>query len=786
MTIKTKLIANMLVTAAIIVGISLASFSSMRFLQEKLSYIAEKSTPFQMRTVEFQRELQSCITDLIKVNAARNMAEYLKFRGEAERSLGYAARSQQILDKMTPGTRMVVSDELSRISGELFAATEARIKSDSAASEANEKVSQQMKDSSTRLKALEAHIRSLQVTHAASLAKALENTDRFSARLHDLEELRDQVTELLSVSGEALNARNRTAFLITQGKIKTLLWRIAGNKNGTFISSDLKALAEDMNEYLQLQAVAVTQKSDDAKKWASEAFKVLAANMNRIDMTLNQEIELTSSRLAIETKRQRIIFAQSNSANSILLTNSELVALGLTVTGGINRLFTLGSPAELDTSDSEIRPLFATILERARFVENLLVTLDAPDELKMLHAAVGSLAAIRSELYSPDGLVATLKRKLNAIEQANRSADKLHALVIKQSSSGKESVSIAQGEQEKSLIAANDMIRQSLSRILGIASVAIVIGIFFGFWIYRSVLRPLRVVLDAVRSQREQANEKARLAEAVAGGDLTQTVTVSEAIVLDTTRINKDEMGMVLNAVAGMSEAQVTLDKAFAEMTASLRSSSHEEARRDRLKSGLFELNKILRDEQKTAELADRALAFMADYLGAGVGIMYLYDDKGEILQTLSTYAISKTKRLTWGFRLGEGLPGQVALERKMIHLKTVPPDYLPITSALGKADPLGVAILPITYNDILVGVLELGSFRPFDNDDFRFLDLSLEGIAIAININWSRQQVNELLEQAQEQAEELRVHQKKLQQSNEELEERARMLAEQRNYNIY
>src|SRR6185369_16738162 len=314
MTIKTKLIANMLVTAAIIVGISLASFSSMRFLQEKLSYIAEKSTPYQMRTVEFQRELQSCITDLIKVNAARNMAEYLKFRDEAERSLGYAARSQQILDKMTPGTRMVVSDELSRISGELFAATEARIKSDSAASEANEKVSQQMKDSSTRLKALEAHIRNLQVTHAASLAKALENTDRFSARLHDLEELRDQVTELLSVSGEALNARNRTTFLITQGKIKTLLWRIAGNENGTFISSDLKALAEDMNEYLQLQAVAVTQKSDDAKKWASEAFKVLAANMNRIDMTLNQEIELTSSRLAIETKRQRIIFAQSNSA----------------------------------------------------------------------------------------------------------------------------------------------------------------------------------------------------------------------------------------------------------------------------------------------------------------------------------------------------------------------------------------------------------------------------------------------------------------------------------------
>lgn len=330
------------------------------------------------------------------------------------------------------------------------------------------------------------------------------------------------------------------------------------------------------------------------------------------------------------------------------------------------------------------------------------------------------------------------------------------------------------------------MIRRSLSQIVGVGLVATVTGILFGFWIYRSVLRPLRVVLDAVSRQREQGNEKARLAEAVAGGDLTQTVTVSEAIALDTTRMIKDEMGMVLSAVVGMSEAQVTLDRAFAGMTASLRSSRDEEVRRDRLKSGLYELNKILRGEQKTAELADRALAFLADFIGAGVGIMYLYDERGEMLQTLSTYAISGSKRLNWGFRLGEGLPGQVALERKMIYLTTVPPDYLPITSALGEADSLGVAILPIMHNETLVGVLELGSFRPFDNDDLEFLNQSLEGIAIAINVNWSRQQVNELLEQAQEQAEELRAQQEKLQQSNEELEERARMLAEQRNYNIY
>ena len=127
--------------------------------------------------------------------------------------------------------------------------------------------------------------------------------------------------------------------------------------------------------------------------------------------------------------------------------------------------------------------------------------------------------------------------------------------------------------------------------------------------------------------------------------------------------------------------------------------------------------------------------------------------------------------------RLGEGLPGQVALQRKMMCLNAVPPDYLPSTSALGKSDPLNVVIMPIMHNDTCVGVLELGSFRQFSADDFNFLHQSLEGVAIAIVVSRSHQRVSELLEQTQAQAEELLVQQEELQQTNEELEERARML---------
>jgi transcriptional regulator with GAF, ATPase, and Fis domain len=255
------------------------------------------------------------------------------------------------------------------------------------------------------------------------------------------------------------------------------------------------------------------------------------------------------------------------------------------------------------------------------------------------------------------------------------------------------------------------------------------------------MLRPLQLVLKSVTSQQERVKEKAELATAVAGGDLSREVSVGEALQLDPALLKKDEMGVVLNAVVGMSQAQVTLDRAFAAMTVSLRNSRDEDARRDRLKNGLFELNHILRSEHNLSELADRSLAFMATFLGAGAGVIYQYDDREGMLYTLSTYAVARSRRLDDGFRLGEGLAGQVALEQKMRCLQTIPANYLPISSALGEAEPLAVAILPIMHNTTLVGVLELGSFKQFTAENFEFLQLSLEGIAIAINISRSRLQ---------------------------------------------
>lgn len=301
------------------------------------------------------------------------------------------------------------------------------------------------------------------------------------------------------------------------------------------------------------------------------------------------------------------------------------------------------------------------------------------------------------------------------------------------------------------------------------------------FLLTRNIVNPLLFSLRVLQEQEAAAQQRSRLVEAIASGDLQKDVALSLPLVLAPDQIRADEPGQLLKSMAGMSEAEAVLDRAFDRMLSILRRNRDEEQRRDRLKSGLNELNTILRGEHTVAELAPNLLSFLARFTGAGAAVLYLAEANQSMLRIAAGYACSFSDNSREEIRLGEGLAGQVALERKSIALTSVPPGYLTIGSGVGAADPASLLVMPIIYDTMLVGVIELASFGSFSDDDKVFLAPALEAIAIAINVNHSRQKVNDLLGETQSQAEELRVQQEELQQSNEELEERAQMLQQQR-----
>lgn len=92
MTIKTKLTLNVVIVLVIVGAVAATSIIGMGFVKSKLFYLTERSTPFQVRTIEFQKAIQSTIADLVRVSAANNTSEYKSYRGEAGKSLARPKR----------------------------------------------------------------------------------------------------------------------------------------------------------------------------------------------------------------------------------------------------------------------------------------------------------------------------------------------------------------------------------------------------------------------------------------------------------------------------------------------------------------------------------------------------------------------------------------------------------------------------------------------------------------------------------------------------------------------
>jgi methyl-accepting chemotaxis protein len=552
--IKTKLILNMIIGAVAVWSIVITSVFGLTFIKSKLSYLTQKSTPYQIRTVEFQKELQEAITALVKINAVRTPEEYKQFKGEAEKTLDTVKNAQHSLEEMS-NTTMGASEELSRTAEELFSAAAARIATDKAAAEANSRIGMRMKESSARLKELDKRIRTLQTGRANSFATALKDTGGYTARLRSVEELRNLIKDLQLIFISAQKAQKSTEVLIAKGKVNSVLGRIAKNdyqSGNESIAKEAKLVSDNLAEFMKLQAAAFSAKDEESKTKATEAGKELAEKLNTLYLTLDQAATLAGEKVGIETQKQGNIYGQSNAANSILLDNSELVALGLMVEGQTNRLFTLDSVAEIDKLDPEIRSYFTKIAERSVAVEKALTKLGAREEIKILKNVVAVLGSIRNDLYAADGIMNTLKKHLQAAEQAVKAGDKLRAVVLKQAEKGQESVSTAKGEQEKAIVSVNKMVKSSIILLIAIGAVAGVIGTFFGIWSFRSVIRPLTTLVG--------------VAESVAEGNLQ----------LRDIKKSNDEFGQVQNSMDKMVHNLRDMVGRITDTTTTVASSSQE------------------------------------------------------------------------------------------------------------------------------------------------------------------------------------------------------------------
>ena len=221
------------------------------------------------------------------------------------------------------------------------------------------------------------------------------------------------------------------------------------------------------------------------------------------------------------------------------------------------------------------------------------------------------------------------------------------------------------------------------------------------------------------------------------------------------------------------------------QMIANLRETTQRNAEQDWLKTNLASISGMLQGQRDLAAVTQLIMSEVTPMVNAQHGAFFLADSGSEEsdpeLILAAAYGFTpNTSELPSRFALGEGLVGQAAFERKTIALTDVPPGYIKVGSGLGEAAPADVMVMPVLFEDQVLGVIELASMRPFSEPHRDFLDRIGETIGVVLNTIRANMRTEELLTQSQGLTQELQKQSEELRETNDELQEKARLLSEQ------
>ncbi|HEY1624513.1 MAG TPA: HAMP domain-containing protein [Streptosporangiaceae bacterium] len=265
-----------------------------------------------------------------------------------------------------------------------------------------------------------------------------------------------------------------------------------------------------------------------------------------------------------------------------------------------------------------------------------------------------------------------------------------------------------------------------------------------------------------------QVRAIAEVTSAVAQGDLTRSISVE--------------------AQGEVAELKDNINA----MVHSLRDTIRANQQQDWLKTNLATIAGMMQGHRDLAVVAELIMDELAPLVGAQHGTFFLSDADpavkgGTRLRLIAGYGLRADLDAPVQYQLGQSLIGQVAHSKRPIVVRDVPADYVKISSGLGEAGPAHLAVLPILFEDQVLGVVELAAFSAFTEVETAFLSQVAETIGVNVNTIIANSRTDALLSESQRltaelqtRSEELQSQQEELQRSNAELADKAALLAAQ------
>ena len=201
-----------------------------------------------------------------------------------------------------------------------------------------------------------------------------------------------------------------------------------------------------------------------------------------------------------------------------------------------------------------------------------------------------------------------------------------------------------------------------------------------------------------------------------------------------------------------------------------------EEENRTWSAQGLAKFSSLFRDaEDNLKDLSALLMRELVNYTEADVGALFITQDvEGEedlYLEVSGAYAYDREKQIDRSFKFGEGLVGRAAVEKELIYVSDLPPDYMKIRSGLGEETPSSILLVPVVLDQQVLGVMELASLGGIPDYQIDFIRQLADALATTLAKVKANLQNRRLFEQTKKQAEAFASQEKVFMENMEQLE---------------
>lgn len=503
MKIRSKLILNSSIILVLMAVIGASAVVGIKFIEKNILLLTQKSTPYQIKTLNHQRALQAHASNLLKLAGSESVEEYKQNSSLANESLAEEIKSAEELVKLG-STSDYAASAITENTRSIQGMTQKRLQLQQETQAVVQSMRGNLNDAAKKLNALDASIRKLQQGAAKKMVTNIDITSNENKQATTLAALRDGLKDMsiyvtrVVTTNDADAVENMYDGLAgplnnMRVYIKMIMW--TDKQTGLDVAGKLDELSVKLAEAKDHQLKFIASRDATASAKAVQATKNAEMDIGYIQTMARMEIAKSKTGLDNSSEEMSASISAFSETNTILILSSGILFSSAVIDSQVNYSLAVKGMADFDKTAAAIRNEFNSVDAAAQKLKALLTKGKFKHETKLLADSLAALATVKQGFLGKNGAAEKIKASLENIVEVARLNQKMKEMVAAQMIQSGKDVLSAQKSQESAVASVRSAVGTTVMLIFIISGIAVLASIGLSRWIGVSITSPIKELL---------------------------------------------------------------------------------------------------------------------------------------------------------------------------------------------------------------------------------------------------------------------------------------------------